>query len=109
MKTEINIDGVIYVRKEKQEKLLPFDIEKAKAGAKVVTRDGRDVVIYDYSLNDPNNSYVIAGRYVIAGKVIYQSGSERIGAWTRGGEYSNIPLKENPEDLFLLNPNYQGE
>jgi len=97
MKTEINIDGVIYVRKEKQEKLLPFDIEKAKAGAKVVTREGRDVVIYDYSLNDPN-------RYVIAGKVIYQSGTERIESWTRGGEYSNIPLKESPEDLFLLNP-----
>lgn len=30
----------------------PFDIEKAKAGAKVVTRDGRDVEILKFDLQD---------------------------------------------------------
>lgn len=40
-------------------KLKPFDIEKAKAGAKVVTRDGRNVRIICWDKLDDDDTYPI--------------------------------------------------
>lgn len=40
-------------------KLKPFDLEKAKQGAKVVTRDGRPVRIICWDKLDDDNTYPI--------------------------------------------------
>lgn len=40
-------------------RVIPFDIEKAKQGAKVVTRDGHDVRILCYSSRNANGSQPI--------------------------------------------------
>jgi len=44
----------------KKTKLIPFDVQKAKDGAKVVTRDGRNVRIGFFNLKG-NNSYPFVG------------------------------------------------
>ena len=103
MQDEINLNGVVYIRKDlgSEPKLLPFDIDKAKAGAEVVTRGGNTVVIYEYNFKPLciNN---------IAGKVIYgeiYGEDEAFYAWNNEGrEYSS---SESDSDLFLLNPKGQ--
>ena len=40
-------------------RVIPFDIEKAKQGAKVVTRDGHDVRILCYSSRNANGTHPI--------------------------------------------------
>jgi len=96
MENEINIDGVIYVRKEKQEKLLPFDIEKARAGAKVVTRDGRDVVIYDFDRASIDG-------FVVVGKAAGKGESDVVITWLKDGRYLESPIIRDEKDLFILN------
>ena len=101
MKDEINLNGVVYTRKDlgSEPKLLPFDIDKAKAGAKVVTRDEREVVIYDFD-------YKSSTGYRIAGKLIEAFGGEELNSWTEAG-YFLRSQKVNNKNLFLLNPKGQ--
>ena len=64
----------------------PFDLEKAKAGAKLVTRDGREVTHFTYNVN--NRSYPCAAK-------IY--GLEF--SFTKEGKYAGENLSQL--DLFL--------
>lgn len=47
-------------------KLVPFDLEKVKTGAKVVTRNGLSARIVDYKVNDKD--YPVLGLVAIEGK-----------------------------------------
>ena len=70
-------------------KLIPFDIEKAKNGAKVVTRDGRLVRIGFFDLKD---------KYPIVGAVKERYDKESIVSFTKEGKYS---ATESNLDLFI--------
>ena len=74
--------------------LIPFDIEKAKQGAKVMTREGCDVRIlcYDHKRED----------YPIVAEIIPEDNSKEAHIETHtndGRYYSNGTLSEN--DLFI--------
>lgn len=70
---------------------IPFDIEKAQAGAKVVTRDGRTVRIVAYDLDS---------RYPICAIIRAQNGSEYPEVYLKSGRYDEDGI-ENDCDLFV--------
>lgn len=70
---------------------IPFDIEKAQAGAKVVTRDGRTVRIVAYDLDS---------RYPICAIIRAQNGSEYPEVYLKSGRYDEDGI-ENNCDLFI--------
>lgn len=70
---------------------IPFDIEKAQAGAKVVTRDGRTVRIVAYDLDS---------RYPICAIIRAQNGSEYPEVYLKSGRYDEDEI-ENDCDLFI--------
>ena len=73
---------------EKSIRLEPFDLEKAFNGAKVVTRDGREVTqLTQFEL--PNNAYCLYG--VIDG---------RLDKWTIDGHYDKNN-GGNQADIFI--------
>jgi hypothetical protein len=70
-------------------KLEKFDLEKALNGAKVVTRDGREVSQLT-NFENLNDDYPLIG-------VVDRS----IRTWTTQGLFVGAPLGESDEDLFL--------
>jgi hypothetical protein len=74
-------------------KLLPFDIEKAKAGAKVVTRDGRSVRILCFDLKRRYQPIVAA--------VTRANGSEFPASFSPDGAYGES-VDKIEFDLFLV-------
>lgn len=70
---------------------IPFNIEKAQAGAKVVTRDGRTVRIVAYDLDS---------RYPICAIIRAQNGSEYPEVYLKSGRYDEDEI-ENDCDLFI--------
>lgn len=70
---------------------IQFDIEKAQAGAKVVTRDGRTVRIVAYDLDS---------RYPICAIIRAQNGSEYPEVYLKSGRYDEDGI-ENDCDLFV--------
>ena len=71
--------------------LKPFDLEKAKAGAKVVTRDGTDVrvICWDGKFEKP-----------IIALVNNRDGSENLNFYSLDGKF-HAPLGAYERDLFL--------
>jgi hypothetical protein len=74
----------------KKTKLIPFNYEMYKAGAKAVTRDGREVLEIFYSAITINGFNILA---LIKGEV-------RFDYFMLDGKFSS--LGERLEDLFLL-------
>lgn len=72
-------------------KLLPFDLDKAKAGYEVVTRNGNPARILCDNLNSP---------YCIAAVIIDRTGIERVECFTLDGK-TNLNFQISPVDLFL--------
>lgn len=70
---------------------IQFNIEKAQAGAKVVTRDGRTVRIVAYDLDS---------RYPICAIIRAQNGSEYPEVYLKSGRYDEDGI-ENNCDLFI--------
>lgn len=70
---------------------IPFDVEKAKNGAKVVTSDGNPVRILDYSFK--------AELYPIVAAIAIDDNEECIARYTLDGRH-NISV-ETPADLRL--------
>lgn len=68
----------------------PFDLEKAKAGAPVITRDGREarIICFDAKQEDP-----------LIVLVTNKSGFENDYSYLENGRYQIT--KENPLDLFM--------
>lgn len=67
----------------------PFNLEAALAGAKVVTRDGRDVKIAGYS-KDARDGQNLAGW--VDGALV---------CWFHDGSYSSAFDRTHPYDLFM--------
>jgi len=74
-------------------KLIPFDVEKAKAGAQVITRNGRPVTICRYDVKNKD--------YPILGLVELVDGKEVPQAFTESGKSFNGDDQERPFDLFI--------
>jgi hypothetical protein len=72
-------------------KLVPFDIEKAKQGAKVVTRDGRNVRIGFFDLKD--KEYPVVG-------AVETNNVEGVIYFSKEGKYNSFE-GENNLDLFI--------
>jgi hypothetical protein len=70
-------------------KTKPFNLEEALNGAKVVTRDGREVSQLT-NFENLNDDYPLIG-------VVDRS----IRTWTTQGLFVGAPLGESDEDLFL--------
>lgn len=78
-----------------EKKLKPFDLEKAKAGAKVVTRDGRPVRIICWDRVDDTYPIVALVKCTENGKT-----EERILIYTNEGRYWD-GVDKNINDLFM--------
>jgi hypothetical protein len=72
--------------------LKPFDIEKAKAGAKVVTRLNHDVEIIKWDLDHPMEPKIV-------GVVTNKHGKESVHVFNYDGKF--IETHESDIDLFL--------
>jgi len=84
----------LFIEVEESEKqLLPFDLEKAKAGAQVITRNGRPVTICRYDVKNKD--------YPILGLVELVDGKEVPQAFTESGKSFNGDDQERPFDLFI--------
>lgn len=70
-------------------KLKPFDLEAAKAGAPVVTRDGRPVRILTYDARRP--------RPIVA--LVDNGDYDDVETYMENG--GSMPSKETAEDLFI--------
>lgn len=77
-----------------EKKLKPFDLEKAKAGAKVVTRDGRQVRIICWDRMDTTEHIVALVECHIDVKTV-----EKVFTYTNRGEYWRG--EEHDLDLFM--------
>lgn len=71
----------------------PFDLEKAKAGAKVCTRDGRDVRIVCW---DMKNSYPIIGL------IMDKHGRETFIVYDECGKTPSFDCEDTPCDADLM-------
>lgn len=82
-------------------KIVPFDLEKAKNGAYVVTRDGRSVDIK--SFNNGDEDYPIT----VIIKHLAKNEHDEVATFTEKGVYYN--LVEDNRDLFIqeLEPEFQ--
>lgn len=74
-------------------KLIPFNVEKAKRGAQVITRNGRPVTICRYDVKNKD--------YPILGLVELEDGKEVPQAFTESGKSFNGDDQERPFDLFI--------
>lgn len=82
-----------------------FDLEQAKAGKPVCTRDGRKVQIYDYNFA----GYKIMGgepRCNIAGKIIIDKEHEVIRIWEPNGNVYLSGLMDD-SDLMMATEKHQ--
>lgn len=75
-------------------KKIPFDINKAQAGAKVITRDGRLVKRLFYDTENENNDHPILAY------VQEENGLTTYG-FTKNGTRSIHEELESPDDLFI--------
>lgn len=71
----------------------PFDIERAKAGDPVVTRDGRKVRILCYDKKDDS--------YPIVALIENEAEDEFTESFTLEGKYWDKKTEEESEDLFM--------
>lgn len=84
----------------------PFNLEEAKAGKPVCTRDGKDVKILDFDyhrdhrLGDVNKPEIVA-------KITGRDGCERLELYTINGKKQNTPLKED-RDLMMKTEEHSG-
>lgn len=87
-------------------KVKEFDLEQAKAGMLLCTRDGREVQVFDWNYKGvyfPNNT---KGRY-IAGKVIEADGSEALRVWELDG-HIHEDRTQSELDLMMKSQKHIG-
>ena len=84
----------------------PFDIELAKQGKPVCTRDGRKARIICFDYKGDANAYPILALI----STINSSGvpSEIIAKYTEDGRYAKYNNVENNEDLMMLPDKKEG-
>ena len=90
------VENILKEANEEQKstvRIVPFDIEKAKQGAKIVTRDGSDVRILCFDRNSDH--------YPIVALVHHPNGGEdEIISYTKHGYYFES-IDETGDDLFI--------
>ena len=85
---------------EKKLNLKPFDLEAAKAGKPVCTRDGRKARIICFDKKDEDNIYPIV--------CLVQDGeTESLGIFMKDG-HSLVGVEETPSDLMMLPEKHEG-
>lgn len=91
---------------EKKLNLKPFDLEAAKAGKPVCTRDGRKARIICFDYKGDSNAYPILALI----STINSRGvpSEIIAKYTEDGRYAKYNNVENNEDLMILPEKKKG-
>lgn len=91
---------------EKKLNLKPFDLEAAKAGKPVCTRDGRKARIICFDYKGDSNAYPILALI----STINSRGvpSEIIAKYTEDGRYAKYNNVENNEDLMMLPEKKEG-
>lgn len=77
----------------------PFDLEKAKAGAPVCTRNGLKVKILRFDVKNPN--------YQIAALVTDKNGIEYYESYTKDGRYYGAGY-EDDRDLVMAPIKHKG-
>jgi hypothetical protein len=78
-----------------EQNLKPFDLQKALNGAKVVARDGREMLNIAYLPDAPDNQQVIC---VIRSK----SGAKEVYHYYPGGNMWLDPNNKHASDLFIV-------
>lgn len=82
----------------------PFNLEEAKAGKPVCTREGKDVVIIDYNYKCTYDGY--DGNILLIGKVIQEDGTEEAVAYYQDGRERMDG--HNSRDLFMKTEKHEG-
>lgn len=82
----------------------PFNIEKAKAGAEVCTRDGRKARVICFDKVNPSGDYA---RFSIIALVMEFDGCEAIYTYDQTGTY-NCSRHESVDDLMLAGERHDG-
>ena len=85
---------------EKKLNLKPFDIQKAREGKPVCTRDGRKARIICFDYKGDGNAYPILA--LISNSNLSGVPSEIIAKYTEDGKYAKYNNVENNEDLMML-------
>ena len=85
---------------EKKLNLKPFDIQKAREGKPVCTRDGRKARIICFDYKGDSNAYPILA--LISTSNLRGVPSEIIAKYTEDGRYAKYNNVENNEDLMML-------
>lgn len=75
-------------------KLIPFDLERAKAGDPLVTREGRPARIICFDR-------ISSSDYVLVVLGLSSNGNEWVYSVTSEGRESSNPTSENSGDLFM--------
>jgi hypothetical protein len=90
----------------KEIKMKAFDLEKAKNGGQVYTRDGRKVQILDYNYK---YRYLSDGvvRSAIVGKIIINSKTEELKVWTINGFAQENEVRHH-SDLVMDSERHDG-
>ena len=78
----------------------PFDLAKAKAGAPVITRDGRKARILSFDLC--NRDYPMAAAFTDS------DGNEWVNTLTNEGKCFAFADKDSPSDLFMAPVKREG-
>lgn len=91
---------------EKKLNLKPFDLEAAKAGKPVCTRDGRKARIIYFDYKGDSNAYPILALISTANSRGVPS--EIIAKYTEDGRYAKYNNVENNEDLMILPEKKEG-
>lgn len=91
---------------ERKLNLKPFDIQKAREGKSVCTRDGRKARIICFDYRRDGNAYPILA--LISTSNLSGVPSEIIAKYTEGGRYAKYNNVENGEDLMMLPEKKEG-
>lgn len=96
----------VYMEKRLCNRLKPFNLEAAKAGKPVRTRDGRKARIICFDYKGDSNAYPILALI----STINPRGvpSEIIAKYTEDGRYAKYNNVENNEDLMILPEKKEG-
>lgn len=86
--------------------LKPFNLEEAKSGKPVCTRDGRKVRIICFDYKGDANAYPILA--LISTNNLRGVPSEIIAKYTEDGRYAKYNNVENDEDLMMLPEKKKG-
>lgn len=96
----------VYMEKRLCNRLKPFNLEAAKAGKPVYTRDGRKARIICFDYKGDSNAYPILA--LISTINLRGVPSEIIAKYTEDGRYAKYNNVENNEDLMILPEKKEG-